>query len=57
MQHILAKIPQSSFSGYPQRISARLCDDRNAIQAVTWHEATVKDSDDTGYRARLICAI
>ena len=57
MQHILAKVPQSIFSGYPQRISARLCEDSSAMKAVTWHEATVKDSDDTGYRARLICAI
>jgi hypothetical protein len=57
MQHILAKFPQSIFSGYPQHISARLCEDRSAMKAVTWHEATGKDSDDTGYRARLICAI
>lgn len=57
MQYILAKFPQSIFSGYPQRISARLCEDRSAMKAVTWHEATVKDSDDTGYRARLICAV
>ncbi len=57
MQYILAKVPQSIFSGYPQRISARLCEDSSAMKAVTWHEVTGKDSDDTGYRARLICAI
>ncbi|HEU5384098.1 MAG TPA: hypothetical protein VFV38_52555 [Ktedonobacteraceae bacterium] len=57
MQHILAKVPQSIFSGYPQRISARLCEDRSAMKVVTWYEATGKDSDDTGYRARLSCAI
>ncbi len=57
MQHILAKFPQSIFSGYPQRISARLCEDRSARKAVTWHEATGNNSDDTEYRARLICAV
>ena len=57
MLHILAKVPQSIFSGYPQRISARLCEDRSAFKAITWHEATAKDSNDTDYRARLICAI
>lgn len=57
MQYILAKVPQSIFSGYPQRISARLCEDGSALRAVTCHEATGKDSDNTGYRARLLCAI
>lgn len=57
MHYILAKVPQSIFSGYPQRISARLCEESRAIKAVTWHEATGKDSNGTGYRARLICAI
>lgn len=57
MQYILAKVPQSIFSGYPQRISARLCEDRSATKAVTWYEAAGKDSNDTGYRARLIYAI
>jgi len=57
MQHILAKFPQSIFSGYPQRISARPCENSSAMKAVTWHEATEKDSNDTGYWARLICDI
>lgn len=57
MQSILAKVPQSIFFGYPQRISARPCEDRSTIKAVTWYEAAGKASDDTDYRARLICTI
>ena len=57
MQPVLAKFPLSIFSGCPQRISARLYENGSTMKAVTWHEATGNDSDDTGYRARLICFI